>query len=164
MEVNDISPNRNIIDILLEDVAEKTKLGVVFVHKDEQYAEEYQFDQKINFCHLCETIYKKQKLARLCKLDHMKRGPTPSYIQRLELCHAGLFNISFPIEVDGEVIAAILMGQKKIIGRENESEEAFRRFIEDAPISRREKNELERLYNNLAPVSSKAFGYMCYAK
>ena len=44
MAVNNSNLNRNTIDILLEDVAEKTHLGVVFVHGDEGFQEEYKSD------------------------------------------------------------------------------------------------------------------------
>ena len=118
-----------------------------------------QSDQNINFCKLCEVICKEKNLGRLCRADHLRRGINYKYAKQINICHVGLFNVSFPIEVDGEPVASILLGQIKIKGRESESDEAFKKFIEDAPILRRDKDSLEKLYSNLAPVSPEALGY-----
>jgi signal transduction histidine kinase len=96
------------------------------------------------------------KFSSKCDKDHRLRGLT-THIKDPHICHAGLFNISFPIKINNDVIASILVGQRKISGREKESENQFNKFLENSSISSRDKENLSRLFKEVDTIEERDF-------
>lgn len=141
------------LHLLLEDLAEKSGLGIVFTNKGELLDEDYKYMTRVNFCTFCYVLEKHSGLSELCNLDHQKRGLDQYYAGKFHICHAGLFNLSFPIALDKEIVASILMGQRKLVGREEESNKKFNILLGKINLPKEENILLEKEFANIEIIN-----------
>lgn len=148
--------SNSVIDFLLHNFKLKHGVGAVFINSIDKDKFYYFDTQKTFFCRLCENG-KSTSLAKLCDQDHCKRGFSVNRSLTTELCHLGLSNVAFPIEVDGEIIATLLIGQCKVTGSEEVSEAKFDGFIENAGLSEDQVSRLKSSFTSVKIVSDDLF-------
>lgn len=130
-----------IIHLLLDNFKRKFNVGAIFLHTVDSNSLDHFDTQKEFFCELCGNG-DITDIAQSCHEDHLKRGFVQRRKNRIELCYLGLFNTSFPIRVDGMIIAALLIGQIKIEGKEKESYDKLEAFFSKASLKEDKKNLL----------------------
>lgn len=77
----------------------------------------------------------------LCRNDHIKRSKLKE--PTLTICHAGLWNYVIPIKQRGEVVGALLTGQRRLKNKDEESfrvVEKFKQTLSNEEYSQLEKN------------------------
>lgn len=145
---------REIFKLILDYLAKTLELGVVFIQKNENIDEYYKLNTRRNFCEFCSTLAKDPKLALKCNDDHQIRGLS-SDVSDPQICHAGLYNLSFPIKVNNELIASILVGQRKFVGREEESQDKLMSLLGRVGISDKKKETLIGLFGEIPAIEEK---------
>lgn len=95
----------------------------------------------------CKKLRSYPEGRKWCDADHQRRGANARQ-EGFEVCHAGLFNYTLPIEIEGEWMGTLLCGQVRF----EKGTEALRgldrhRYVLEAlNLPLQEKKELERLY------------------
>ncbi len=127
-------------------------MGVVLSQKKGNLIDYYKLHARVNFCNFCSFLSDDHKLADICNLDHQKRGLDPNLGRTLQICHAGLFNYSFPIEINGEIVASILVGQNKIKGKGEESLKKFEEFLKTNSFPEKKVEKLISFFDQVPVV------------
>jgi len=105
-----------IIGLLLDLFTENT--GYVVVLYDSDGNEKWcAFEQ--NFSPLCNYLKHNPQLWKLCCMDHVNRASINNFKNKVrkkeQICHLGLWNISYPLFVEDSFYGALLTGQKLIL-------------------------------------------------
>lgn len=132
MHKKDTKNASTVIKMLLDIYARKTTLPVAYydLEKDNfvwSFAGEYS-----SLCVLLNNKFDGGKTScGGCDTDHIARCKMPN--GRPELCHAGLWNIALPVEIEGKVIGTLISGQRRLAGevREKLSRQKFENFARD---------------------------------
>lgn len=118
---------QSIVQLLLDIYAEKTGLPVAIYQKS---VGTFTWSRYGSYSPLCLAL-SPNSLSEpnpLCKADHVRR--CESARGEIELCHAGLWNIAFPIMLEGRETAILITGQRRLADsdRETQSLDMFERF------------------------------------
>ena len=125
----DYSIPRQIIGVLLDIYAEQTGLPVAFY---DSLRNDFIWSNKGKYSPLCLRLNKSGfplKGGSDCEADHLKRCHSTK--QMIDLCHVGLWNISFPIIVNNKNVGTLLSGQRLLNDPEKkrQSDEQFANYL-----------------------------------
>jgi ligand-binding sensor protein len=126
-----------IVPMLLEMYAERTTLPVAFF----SYAtKSFHWSANGVYSPLCKLLNPDLPGATnvSCTEDHTKRCFSATGTP--EVCHAGLWNVALPIEVDGEVVGVLISGQRRLrnSSKDDYSRSVLDTLVDSTPMSERE--------------------------
>lgn len=153
--------NGEILNVLLRDLSEQFNFGVIFIRNDEEFKDYKKRNHGTSSSLFCQEVSKHEKCYNSCYEDHKKRAFGINEEDKRPFCHAGLYNRSFPIMVDGEEIAYLLVGQILIKERIEESIEIFNKFINEKNTKLELLNIYKLLFNKIRVVSLQDFNSYC---
>lgn len=125
----DYSIPRKIIGVLLDIYAEQTGLPVAFY---DALRNDFIWSTKGEYSPVCLCLNQKGfplEEGSICENDHLARCQSTK--QTIEMCHVGLWNISFPIIVNNRNVGTLLSGQRRLNDPEKscKSEAQFAGFM-----------------------------------
>ena len=135
-----VTIDQEILNILLHDYSQVTGMPIGLYKKDRAT---FSALSRSVFSIFCAKFRELPPCLEACEADHSKRAleasSTPS---SPEMCHAGLWNIAYPVTVDTEHIATLLCGQVLLVGQEEQSRKTFLKRAKELGIDQTEINEL----------------------
>ncbi len=146
MDKKDEKNAENIIKMLLNIYAKSTRLPISYYNIDKK---KFIWSDEGDYSPLCEFMNGGSNSGKdyciACHADHIKRCNNPN--GRLELCHAGLWNIALPIKIDSSIVGTLISGQRRVSGEDlqKESEKKFEEFLKFGCKNKNE-NELIKCY------------------
>ncbi|SDU65849.1 PocR ligand-binding domain-containing protein [Desulfobacula phenolica] len=120
-----------VINLILSHFRKKYGVGAIFLHSMDAESSDLFENQKQTFCELCQKG-DSVELARLCHADHLKRAFAKQKIAVINQCYLGLYNVSFPIVIEGNITATLLIGQVKIKGKEKDAYQKAKKFLRNS--------------------------------
>ncbi|MCK9592269.1 MAG: PocR ligand-binding domain-containing protein [Methanoregula sp.] len=105
--------NDDLVKSILNLYSSQTGIPITLVIKD---LNTWQSEEK--YCEdFCKFLHKRQ--PKKCHEDHIQRSKFK--IPKLTICHAGLCNYVVPLKQNGEIIGALLTGQRRIRNKDDKS-------------------------------------------
>jgi signal transduction histidine kinase len=97
----------------------------------------------------CQRIHELPGGRGRCQRDEWRRVRA-SPKGGLTLCHAGLYNYSLPVSIDGELVATLLCGEMRIEGVqfEQNSQAQHQRFLQEGEFAPQLQDELRTLFDH----------------
>lgn len=129
-------PKESFVKTILDLYSEKTGVPVAFV-RDNKVIWQTSKTFCSPYCQELNKLYPKK-----CHDDHIKRSKIDT--EKLTLCHAGLWNFAMPIKKDGKNVGALLTGQRRLHGNEQESLERLTGFQNE--LSESQYSELKQRF------------------
>jgi len=120
-------PHETIVKTILDLYTEETKNPVAFVYNNRIYWQSSK-EECSSYCKIINTWFPER-----CHEDHKKRVNDP---KNLTICHAGLWNYKVPIKSEGKIIGALLTGQRRLKGRDQDSLEFLTNFKDEISENR----------------------------
>jgi len=107
----------------------------------------------------CKKLRSYPEARKWCDADHRRRGAGAEK-EGFEICHAGLFNYTLPIRVEGKLMGTLLCGQVRLSGSVNERLSLERRkyVISELRLGMQDRIELEKLYQAVEVIDLKQGG------
>jgi signal transduction histidine kinase len=104
----------------------------------------------------CRKLRSYPKARSWCDADHKRRGARAKK-EGFEICHAGLFNYTLPIWVDGKLMGTLLCGQVRLSGAINVrlSLKRCRDVAIELGLGMQDRIELERLHQATELINPK---------
>lgn len=157
MHKKDTKNAATVIKMLLDIYARKTTLPVAYYDLEK---DSFVWSSAGEYSGLCVLLNDKfvggRNSCAACNTDHIVRCKLPN--GKPELCHAGLWNIALPVEIEGKVIGTLISGQRRLAGevREALSRQRFEDFARNgcAGIA---YSELLSSYESTGVVDEKGF-------
>ncbi len=110
--------NENFVKTILDLYSEKTGIPVAFVYNNKII-----WQSSKSFCSpYCQELNK--LCPEKCFKDHIRRAKK----ENLTICHAGLWNYVVLVKKNGKNVGALLTGQRRLRGKEQESLEILTSF------------------------------------
>jgi signal transduction histidine kinase len=108
--------DKGVVESLLELYTAATKHAVALYEGERVIVPKLSAER---FQPYCKRLRSYPEGRRLCDQDHRRRG-SETEKEGFEICHAGLFNYTLPIRVNGQWMCTLLCGQVRLSGAANE--------------------------------------------
>lgn len=143
-----------ISQLLLDIYSEKTQLPVALYQTK---LRTFMWSRKGFYSPLCKKLNTNLNLERCksCEDDHISRVKDPK--GQLEICHAGLWNISIPIIIGNEVVAILISGQRRLDDERRgvESKAKFEHYLSN--VKGEDITELRKCFENTPIIKQTDF-------
>lgn len=149
--------DKKIIQLLLDIYAEKTTLPIAYY---DLRAKRFTWSHKGHYSPLCDELNNKcsksDVFCRECAVDHELRCFNPA--GKLEMCHAGLWNVALPINIGDTTVGTLLSGQRRVNDKKmsNMSSRAFQSFVKKQE-NHEKKEILIRLFDSTPAIDELEF-------
>lgn len=143
-----------LFDLILNHFSIETgKIPIGLFDKEREF---FSAKSKEVFSGFCSKIYNDSYFGELCREDHRRRAFKAKGIEG-DICHAGLFNMAYPIFIGNELVATILCGQRIALEKKQESEIAFKNFLIKHKIEDSKKDDLVKSFNKIEKIKISDF-------
>lgn len=152
-----INHGKEIIQLLLDLYAERTAMSISYYDFD---TDSFLWSKSGKFSPLCDVLNGEFKntseICEACTKDHEKRYKVAK--GEIELCHAGLWNITLPIKINNKKLGAISCGTRRLLTpkKANESLKVFQHLLSKENDSKKKKL-MEEAYYATTPVEADVF-------
>jgi signal transduction histidine kinase len=140
----------NVIQKLIDIFAEQTSLPIAYYSFRKN---QFIWSDKGIYSPLCLKINKKFPLEEdsECDKDHRRRCKTNEC--KIAICHAGLWNVSFPILVNKIQVGALICGQRRIndAGKDHSSWLKFSKYVDS--VDKKDGANLQEQYSNTIKIN-----------
>ncbi len=119
-----------LIELILNHFSQETKVPIGLF---DNLGHHFSAASKDCFSGFCRNMQSDPRLKELCDSDHASRAEH-AHEKSVQSCHAGLFNMEYPIVIEGERVATLLCGQRKLKGKEHLSESALKEYLDKQEI------------------------------
>ncbi len=101
----------------------------------------------------CQEVRRSPERRKKCDEDHLRRA-AEIRTECTRLCHAGLYNCELPILLEDSLTVTLMGGQVRIQDKalDDAARKRFDSFARECNLSPQEKQELYRLWADIAPI------------
>ena len=143
-----------IVKPLLDDYARQTAIPIGLYERDWGT---FSALSKDVFSGFCSEFRKIKQCLDACEADHKDRALEYKSTRAIpQMCHAGLWNIGYPIIVGNDHVATLLCGQRLVEGQQQKSERRFIQRARELSLSEQDTSRLLDILRNKTGTISKA--------